>query len=307
MVVVLNTQHANANRILDRSPINDESPIVPFKTNRRGYIEPADRFPDPDYTVVFLGGSTTACDFVQPDMRFPARVSYLLEKTKLRVNTQNYGRSGNNTHHSLNNLLNHVVSDHPDYVVLMHAANDVGHLRATGGYEIAMGKIPTMSSIGKQLLQKASASAALAGLARHAMTLRKNKRDRRRKGQDRSVSTELSSEPFEDRLRAFVNLCRAFDIAPILMTQPNRKSRNELTPDWIDNSDQARFNQVIRDVAASEKVELVDLVAFLDARQQADGLSDDMLFYDGIHVTDYGSSLYAEHIAERLSQVFPDN
>lgn len=311
LVVVLNTQHANADRVLDRSVIDDDSPVVPFQTNQRGYIEPANRFEEPDYTVVFLGGSTTECSLVQPDLRFPARASFLLEEKNVKVNALNFGRSGNNTHHSINNLLNYVISDKPDYVVLMQAANDIGHLRATGGYDIAMGKIPTISSIGKLILQKASTRISLAGLARHTMTLHANKRNAARTIPDRSENEETTvigvpTEPFEKRLRAFVRLCRAFDIVPILMTQPKGTARNELTPDWINSSDQTRFNQATRDVAASEKVELIDLVAFLDARRQVGETSDDV-FYDGIHVTDFGSSLYAEHIAERLLQILSDN
>src|SRR5437867_8610086 len=83
-----------------------------------------------DATVAFLGGSTTECVAVQEDLRFPALVSVLLAQQGLKVNTLNAGRSGNALHDALNNLLNHVINDHPDFVVLMHVSNDIGYLRA---------------------------------------------------------------------------------------------------------------------------------------------------------------------------------
>ena len=307
-IVELQTGPKNADRLIDRSPINKVKPRIAFRTNARGYIEPALRFAHPDLTVAFLGGSTTECNFVDEDMRFPARASYLLEGKGVRANVLNMGVSGNDTQQSVNNLLNYVVTDKPDIAVLMEAANDIGHLRAHGGYEFEMGQPPTMSTLGRLLFTKGAAHSSILALIRHANFLLDNKRsiDRAKGGENLELDTRKADVPVEEfkrRVRAFIGISRAFGITPVVMTQPSEGFRNELTPAWVDQSDQALFNQAVRDVAAEQGVALIDLVAFLQAHESANPASAEAIFYDGIHVTDYGSGLYAEHIAERLLQI----
>ena len=62
------------------------------------------------------------------------------------------------------------------------------------------------------------------------------------------------------------------------------------------------FNQVIREVSASTNVDQIDLATLLSAEtKDKDELK--RIFYDGMHVTDYGSSLYAEHLTQRLCRI----
>jgi lysophospholipase L1-like esterase len=307
-IVELQTGPKNANRMIDRSPIDQQQPQVAFRTNARGYIEPAIRFPAPDFTVAFLGGSTTECTYVDENMRFPARASILLEGRGLKVNVLNMGVSGNDTHQSINNLLNFVVTDKPDIAVLMEAANDIGHLRATGGYEFTMGQPPSMSILGRLLYTRVSAHSSILSLIRHTKLLQINKQaiDRLDGTNELNLDArrgDLPLEEFKQRIRAFIGIARAFGIRPVVMTQPSDAFRNELTPSWVNQSDQALFNQAIRDVAIEEKADLIDLVAFLKTRQGETGTASRPIFYDGIHVTDYGSGLYAEHVADRLQQI----
>ena len=246
--------------------------------------------------------------FTAENMRFPARASILLEERGLKVNVLNMGVSGNDTQQSVNNLLNYIVTDKPDVAVLMEAANDVGHLRAMGGYEFEMGQPPTMATLGRLLFTRASAHSSILGLLRHTKTLLDNKRSMDRVGREDELqlNTRQGNPPVEEfrrRIRAFIGISRAFGIIPVVMTQPSDAFRNELTPSWVNASDQALFNQAIRDVAADEKVDLIDLVGFLKTRVAANTLPSQPIFYDGIHVTDYGSGLYAEHIADRLQQI----
>ncbi|HYC48368.1 MAG TPA: SGNH/GDSL hydrolase family protein [Burkholderiales bacterium] len=309
LVVELTVPPKNINVTIDRSAINPAVPKVVFRTDSRGYIQPAARFDEPDYSVAFLGGSTTECAFVQEHLRFPAQVSFLLEKKGVKLNALNLGVSGNDTHQSLNNLLNYVVNDRPTAVVLMEAANDIGHLRTPVGYQRAMGNSPTLTGLARLLFQKASAYSAILGMVRNAKVLLGNKAalDRARKGGDDlrldDKTSRIAVEQHTARLRAFVNTARAFGIIPVLMTQPSANYRNALTPEWINQSDQALFNQAIRDTAAAEKVELIDLVRYLDEREKAQGKFAEPVFYDAIHVTDYGATLYAEHIASRLAEI----
>ena len=72
-----------------------------------------------------------------------------------------------------------------------------------------------------------------------------------------------------------------------------------LTPEWIERTAQDRFNAIIRRVGEEEVVPVIDLVHHLQYRVP-DWNKPMKIFYDAIHVTDKGSRVYAQHIAERL-------
>ena len=86
-------------------------------------------------TIVFLGGSTTECMFVQPELRFPHLAGKLIgERLGTRVDGVNGGKSGNNTMHSLLVLSAKVIPMRPDIVVLMHNTNDLAILARGESY-----------------------------------------------------------------------------------------------------------------------------------------------------------------------------
>ena len=90
---------------------------------------------DPQLTLVFLGGSTTECYWVDEESRFPALAGKLLgDRIGKRVNSLNAGVSGANTLHMLYVLLSKVIPLRPDVVVLMENVNDVNMMLFTGSY-----------------------------------------------------------------------------------------------------------------------------------------------------------------------------
>jgi hypothetical protein len=67
----------------------------------------------------------------------------------------------------------------------------------------------------------------------------------------------------------------------------------------VDPRNQDVFNHIIRKVGAEEGAIVIDLVRHLV--ENIEGWNQHMkIFYDGMHVTDRGSEVYAEYIAERL-------
>ena len=101
------------------------------------------------------------------------------------------------------------------------------------------------------------------------------------------------------RLRAFVRVARALEIEPVLMTQPAVGVRTALTPQWIDSGNQAAFTEAMRSVAAEEGVVLIDLARHI--AEEVEGWNEPMkVFYDGVHVNDDGSRIYATYITRRL-------
>jgi lysophospholipase L1-like esterase len=116
---------------------------------------------------------------------------------------------------------------------------------------------------------------------------------------EKHETAQIPREEYEKRLRAFVRLSRAFGIEPVLMTQPLATIRNGFTPDWVEPRNQEVFNQLMRTVGAEEGAVVIDLARYLV--EHVEGWNDPLkLFYDGVHVTDRGSEVYAGYIAERL-------
>jgi hypothetical protein len=116
---------------------------------------------------------------------------------------------------------------------------------------------------------------------------------------EKREQAQIPRDGYESRLQAFGRISRAFGIEPVLMTQPLANIRNAFTPDWVDPRNQEVFNHIIRMVGAEEGIVVIDLVRYLFENVE-DWTHHMKLFYDGVHVTDRGSEVYAEYIAERL-------
>ncbi len=80
------------------------------RTDARGFMLPYNRYEKPDLTLIFLGGSTVACIYVEEENRFPYLVGNLLaQKTGKKITSINSGVGGNNSLHSLDILLNKII------------------------------------------------------------------------------------------------------------------------------------------------------------------------------------------------------
>jgi lysophospholipase L1-like esterase len=286
---------------INRRFIDPTDPSVRLRTDARSYYLPSARFEDPDATIAFFGGSTTECAAVKEGLRFPALTSTLLEKKGLRVNVLNVALSGNTSHDALNVLLNHVVLDHPDVAVLMEASNDIGVLRQDpeyrtrmarplGGIDLVRWTKQWLSSHSWFVARMRYTAAELQGMGVRPVAHRE---------QNVLPGSVFPEKEFRQRLRAFIGLARAFEIEPVLMTQPYAQFRTEITPDWKNDTAQDEANQLIRDVAAQQGVIVIDLMDHL--RSEVPDFNEPMvIFYDAIHVTDRGSQVLAEKIAETL-------
>jgi lysophospholipase L1-like esterase len=299
-----------------------------LRVDRQGFIMPAKIHPHPDLTIVFLGGSTTECTYVDEADRFPYLVGRLLaEKTHLRVNSYNAGRSGNNTLHSLNVLLNKVVNLKPDIVVMMHNINDLAILMYEKTYwntnpsrSPIIEKKPNFQTVGKDLEQTFHLVRDLTfpHLSRALKKMfsfgRKSRGDEFKKVRGKKITIDqgLLVREFSLNLQTFINICRARGITPVLMTQPSRLTEN---PDpLIKKSMHAletsqgityaafkgafdRLNQTIRDLGAKNHVLVIDLAREIPPVKEN--------ICDVAHLNDRGSRLVAARIAADLTPVIP--
>lgn len=305
-ILKLRVHHANMYQLLDRRLIDKDDPMVLYRTNKKSYIEPAFRFDNPDLTIAFLGGSTTECIAVKEEKRFPFLVSKLLEDKGLRVNSLNAARAGGTLHDSINVLLNHVLLDKPDIVVLMHAVNDIGVLKYDSDYKTRMGHDISILDIGKYSVQMASTKSSVFGMLRKVSTISADEFVRNDKIIYKNTRI-VNIEQYRARIKIFIEICRAFGIKPIIMTQPLiGYLKNEITPEWTDLDTQDKFNQAIREIGTKTNTDVIDLTAYIVKNFSKDD-EFKRIFYDGLHVTDYGSTVYATCIAEGIYKTLDIN
>jgi len=295
------------------------------RTDAQGFLLPYNRYEKPDLTLVFLGGSTVACIYVEEENRFPYLVGNLLaQKTGKKITSINSGVGGNNSLHSLDILLNKLIPVRPDVVVMMHNINDLVALIYDRTY---WSKNPTRAPIVNfSFYKNLTGLKALATLARdlyipnlHAATRVLSKKIFGKKVQDPddefayirgkklTVDQAAILDEFQMNLTTFINICRARRITPVLMTQFSRYKAN---PDpkvlkamqGFEADSQipvrefielyARFNQAIREVGKQNGVLVIDLAALIP--------QDQHYLYDVVHLNTQGSQLAAQLISERL-------
>ena len=297
----------------------------------QGFIEPSLRHESPELEIVFLGGSTTECLYVTPESRFPHLAGRLLEeRSGRRINAINAAKSGNNSLHSILLFLGKIAPRRPDFVVFMHNTNDLGLLARRGSYwtddsdfRLVEQRERTLESLVKDLRDLAiptvyrtirqgarqlsavdlagRALAATAGAGEAATGL----------PPDKAEAAARWGEDFKSALLSFVHLARSWGIRPVLMTQvqigagsdpegvdvgaylaPEALERGGFTPEGFDSA-HAYFNAIVRHVALSEGVLLIDPLA------SGDWSRDEL--YDGLHFTDRGSERVAGLIADALA------
>jgi len=300
------------------------------RTDTNGFMLPYNRYEKPDLTLVFLGGSTVACIYVDEESRFPYLAGQLLEQqTGKRITSINSGVGGNNSLHSIDILLNKIIPVKPDAVVMMHNINDLVALIYDQTY---WGKNPTRQPIVNfDFYKNLTGVKALSTMARdmyipnlHAATRILSKKIFGKKvkdpedefahvrGKKLTIDEAAILNEFKMNLETFISICRARKITPVLMTQFNRYKPN---PDpkvlaamqgfesdsgipvgqFIDLY--AKFNQAIREVAQENGVQVIDLAKQIP--------QDSKYIYDVVHLNTEGSKLAAQMISDQLKSLVP--
>lgn len=291
------------------------------RTDDNGFILPSKIHNKPDLVIVFLGGSTTECLSVDEENRFPYLAGRLIEKnTKLKVNSYNSGVFGNNSLHSIDILLNKVIPLDPDIVIMMHNMNDLSTLIHEGTYwNKNIYRSPIFELRLTDYLRKIKDSTIpnLYYLLNQTFSLNVTSRVEAdefmySRGKKLDINKEYLLGQFKMNLRVFINICKARNITPVLMTQQN----------WLENNPNKTlqsllkrlegqgvtfvefkdiydsFNQAIREVGTRNNILVIDL----DAKVP----KDERYMYDCAHLTDNGSRLVAEIISEDLRPVLTD-
>lgn len=295
-----------------------------LRVDADGFIMPSRVHAQPDLTLVFLGGSSTACAFMGEEERFPYLVGRLLEEaTGKKVNSHNSGVGGNNSLHSLNILLNKVIPLKPDIVFMCHNINDLTILLLEGSYwsdNPSRSQLVTVApSVGRSLRELRDLLIPQVTQAVEQFRQAVKQRLRRpRTGQPdefaRVRGRQLQYDEgqmraaFRRNLELFVMLCRRYHMEPVLLTQAHRlkeqpdpviaSSLQDLARQGISYAAYRRlflsFNEEIRAVGREQGVLVVDLAAAIPLERE--------YLYDIVHFTPQGSRRAAEVIGRALQE-----
>jgi len=289
-----------------------------LEVDPQGFIAPSKVHEDPDVTILFLGGSTTESVFVSERERFPYLAGRLLEKATGRaVNAYNAGMSGNNSLHSIDILLNKGIPLKPDIAVMMHNVNDLAILLNEGTYwndnptrSPIVEVRPSFTNIARQLKDMTIPHLYIAAVEayRYFFAIPLEDDFRHMRGKKIRVDRQPLLDEFRMNLRTFINICRARNVMPVLMTQANRL-KEDLDPivrKWFVRYEERggsisygvfkemydAFNQAIRDVGRENGVVVIDLASEIPQEKE--------YLYDPFHFNDKGSRRAAEIVCERL-------
>lgn len=264
-----------------------------FRTDKYGFILPSEVHQKPDLKVVFLGGSSTECAFVEESSRFPYLAGRIIERnTKLKVNAYNSGVSYSNSFRSINILLNKILPLKCHIVVIMFAINEVNSFLFEGGY---FGNDPF------------SPREVISGLLKEKTKGISPQKDKTMIEAD-TASFILA---FRSNLNILLTVCMENKILPVLMTEANRITDTPEGP--IERSIKkplVRFNgmnyetfkeiydksnQAIRDTGKEKGAEVIDLARFVPQNNK--------YLYDAIHYNSFGAKFAAEIIAKELEKL----
>lgn len=295
-----------------------------LRVDADGFIRPSRVHARPDLTLVFLGGSSTACAFMGEEERFPYLVGRQLEEaTGKKVNAYNSGVGGNNSLHSLNILLNKVIPLHPDIVLMCHNINDLTILLLEGSYwsdNPSRSQLVTVQpSVGRSLRE--IRDLLIPQVTRAVEQLRQAVKQRLRRsrtghpdefarvrGRQLRYDEEQLRTAFRRNLELFCILCRFAKVEPVLLTQAHRlkeqpdpviaTSLQDLARQGVSYEAYRRlflgFNEEIRAVGREQGVLVIDLAAAIPLERE--------YLYDIVHFTPQGSRRAAELISRALQE-----
>ncbi|MFZ5452359.1 MAG: SGNH/GDSL hydrolase family protein [Thermodesulfobacteriota bacterium] len=283
--------------------------------DRDGFIMPSRKYAQPDLSLVFLGGSTTECLFVDEENRFPYLAGVILEgMTGKKINSYNGAMSGNNSLNSIDILVNKVIPLKPRVVVFMENINDLSTLLYEGTYwnkNSSRSPVETMNKtkwLGKLLKEICipNINYAYRNL-KDALFQDRGDEFAAARGKKLKIDPARLNREFAMNLETIVNICQIRGIIPVLMTQASRITAqpDQAVKDYfayylhnsgINYQDVAEaydsFNETIRRVGRQNQVLVIDLARGVPP--------DETYIYDMVHFNDTGSKYAAQIIAARL-------
>lgn len=258
-------------------------------TNALGLVGPLPG--SDDRRVIALGSSTTECPYMSAEETWPVRVQRALEARGLRVWVGNAGVSGSTAVGQAIYLEDRLLDLGPELVLFMPGANDRRPLdpRQDAGM-LAPDRTPWHTALVRhsRMLTWLARSFTRSGVAvpqRSALDARA------------CIDTGLNMDAhvrlqvdYRRRLMRVIDRCRMHGIGLVLITQPTGCS-----VDAPVHAVMERYNATVRELAAEQRLALVDLARAEWAR--------DTCFLDAIHFSAAGAARASELLAPALERI----
>ena len=296
-----------------------------------GFISSKNNSASAKKNIIFIGGSTTECRYVEDSLRFPSLVGENLRARNISINTFNGGVERSHSGHSLNVFMQKIMHHNFDVAIWMHNINDLVHLSYNGSYTIEKNTESrrTLATLARPDFDNPD----LYFFRKHGIGMRLEKsfqvlfprlhydlssaKAKMESGQNplefgwekMEPMGEKQYDEFRKNIRSFIALCRANDIQPILMTQFNRINEKEFSENPIYSAYKKRLedsaisvfqfcgnynymNEIIRKEAERENVSLIDLDKSIPKNID--------YMYDMVHLHGEGSKYVSEIISDSL-------
>lgn len=274
-------------------------------------------------SIITIGGSTTECRFLSDSCTWPEVMKRQLQDRFPSIWVNNAGLDGHSTFGHLAMLKDHVLKLKPKFVLFLAGANDVETYRK-GDMDI-----DDMSNITfrnpklflKSLANKSEVLSLVKNFYRYYVAYKKGlvHKEINFKQLHSILITDgeqakilASQKPFLDgykqRLQTLITTSLSANIQPILITQPTLKGDftdsatgiamgNLQTVQGYNAKVDAKvlelYNDVCRQIAASNKIGLIDLAKEMP--------KNSIYYYDFLHFTNAGAMKAGNIIAYRLS------
>ena len=277
---------------------------------------------EPTHRILFLGGSTTESRFVDEKQRFPSLVEQGLRDYGIDVNVFNGGVAGSHSLHSNLNLMGKSLPLNLAIAVWMHNVNDLGLLSKTNSYWQAPATKAVIIESEQQYENLSVFHVALAvkdffipnlyGYLKPRLwpSLKFSRPDEYQEFRSEKSLSKINfrqvEQQFLQSILTFINICRAWNIEPILMTQFNQiESKSGIFEQEYSEFHgmdievyvhlYQSFNEIIRLAARENEVAIIDLANEIPA--------DSHYMYDSVHLTSGGSERVSEVITPILIDI----
>ena len=282
---------------------------IKLNTDNEGYILGYNNKSEKSSSIFFLGGSTTANIGVEAKSRFPYLFSKNIDSLNFKV--YNGGVGGNHSFHSNLILLSKVLRENPrpKYVFLHHNVNDISQLIRTQSYwkdykDRGILQSESLDRFNNPIVNFLfelkeflipNIYIKLSPLLKRNKSSIKNSID--------IESTEFNEEKilseFRNSILLFLNICKIYDITPILMTQYSRFSLDDqdIVKVHSDNFERyklicdlhPKFNTVLKEISNQLNINLIDLATKIPNNNE--------YLYDEVHLNKKGNILASNIIS----------
>lgn len=290
-------------RVSENRRVNILSKTI-METDSNGFILPFKALDSTEFTIAFLGGSTTECLAVKNVKRPHVVVGDRIPK----ASCLNIGFSGNNTMHSMNIFVNLIKKYKPKYTVINHNVNDICILL---NYDSYYNNDKHRSLVVKDLAQVINYNVNLPKnqfirkyIPNIALTLlptyfdgEVEKREFPKTIIKKGLDTEKLKNNYKQSLNGLIKYIKTSGSNPVLLTQgscfkPYGFMNKERYRHYNIPKLHKELNEIARELARENSLILVDAEKLMFNKKS--------FFYDCVHYTDSGSIFISNKIADTI-------